>query len=145
MSNTTKWRALDHCDDVRNVQSDAAAIQDGGQSVSEQQISNEWIIIKDSEGVDVTSTDTQAAVSLQVGIQAAIEAIINISIGSGDESEGVTQDLRQIARTRQVNHQKTIIEQSQNVEISTVNTDVIVNIQLLIQVLVAIVVSLDIL
>lgn len=145
MSNTTKWRALDHCDDVTTIQSDADAIQDGGQSVSEQQISNEWIIIKDSEGVDVTSTDTQAAVSLQLGIQAAIEAIINISIGSGNESDGVTQDLRQIARTRQVNHQKTIIEQSQNVEISTVNTDVIVNIQLLIQVLVAIVVSLDIL
>ncbi|MBY7142199.1 spore coat protein [Virgibacillus sp. NKC19-3] len=142
MTKLKEWRALDHCDDVED---NAPADQEGEQTVSTEQVSDEWIIIKDSEGVDVVTTDTKAAVSLQLGIQAAIAAVISISIADADQADRITQDLNQISRTRQSNRQKTIVEKSKNVEITTTDTDIAVNIQLLIQVLVAIVVSLDIL
>lgn len=143
MTKVKEWRALDHCDDVED--DNATVDPEGEQSVSSKQVSDEWIIIKDSEGVDVITTDTQAAVSLQIGIQAAIAAVISITIGDTDNSDHVLQDLNQIIKTKQSNRQKTIIEQSKNVEITTTDTDIAVNIQLLIQVLVAIVVSLDVL
>ncbi|WP_010529276.1 spore coat protein [Lentibacillus jeotgali] len=140
----TKWRALDHCDETRD-QNDAEVMQDADQAFSNKQISDEWIIIKDSQDIDVTTTDRQAAVSLQLGIEAAIAAVINISIGDGTQSDSVSQSIKQMVNTRQGNHQKTIVEQSRDVEITTRDTDVAVNIQLLFQILAAIVVSLDIL
>ncbi|GAB3064528.1 spore coat protein [Virgibacillus ainsalahensis] len=143
MTKFKEWRALDHCDD--NEQSDADVNQDGEQSVISQQESDEWIIIKDSEDIDVITTDRQAAVSLQVGIQAAIAAVISITIADGNRADQIVQDLRQVTNTRQSNRQKTIIEQSKDVEITTIDTDIAINIQLLLQVLVAIVLSLDVL
>ncbi len=107
MSHTTetkRWRALDHCHDHQNEPNDATANQEAEQVASNQQVSNEWIIIKDSENIDVTTTDRQAAISLQLGIEAAIAAVINIAIGDG-ESKGITQDIKQVIGTRQANHQ----------------------------------------
>ncbi|TFJ91331.1 spore coat protein [Lentibacillus salicampi] len=143
MSYMTKWRALDHCDDHTRDE-EATVEQEADQSTSNQQVSDEWIIIKDSENVDVTTTDRQAAVSLQLGIEAAITAVIRIAIADGAQSEGVTQDFRQVINTRQSNRQKTIVEQSKDIEITTTDTDVAVNIQLLFQILAAIVVALDV-
>lgn len=140
----SKWRALDHCDGSSD-RDDANVVQDADQVVSNQQISDEWIIIKDSQNIDVTTTDRQAAVSLQLGVEAAIAAVINISIGNSSQSDSITQGIRQMVNTRQGNRQKTIVEQSRDIEITTRDTDVAVNIQLLFQILAAIVASLDIL
>ncbi|MGM0845374.1 MAG: spore coat protein [Bacillota bacterium] len=138
-----KWRALDHhCDDKG---SGADAQQEADQYVKSEQKSYEWIIIKDSEGVDVQTTDTQAAVSLQLGIQAAIAAVISITIGDSDQGKAVAQDIKQFIKTRQSNKQKTIIENSKKVTVVTTDTDLAVNIQALLQILVAIVVKLDVL
>lgn len=139
MSNR-EWRALDQC----NLES-SSATQDGDQvSVSVQQ-SFEIIIVKNSEGVDVHTTDTQAAVSLQLGIQAAIAAVIIATIGDTDQSRAVVQDIKQFSRIRQRNVQRTIIEGSRNVSVTTTDTDLAVNIQALLQILIAIIVKLDIL
>ncbi|MFD1848468.1 spore coat protein [Oceanobacillus bengalensis] len=143
MSKLKEWRALDHCDD--NDNNDATVVQEADQAITTQQISDEWIIIKDSEGVDITTTDTQGAVSLQIGIQVAIAIVLQITIADSDRAEEVAQDFKQILSTRQSNRQKTIVEKSRNIEINTNDTDIAINIQLLIQVLVAIVLSLDIL
>jgi len=140
---TKEWRALDHCDDDNN--SDATVTEEADQVTETVQSSEEWIIIKDSEDVDVTTTDTQAAVSLQVGIQVAIAVVINIAIADTNRAEQVMQDFKQMAKTKQSNRQKTIVEKSKDVEIVTTDTDIAINIQLLIQILVAIVISLDIL
>ncbi|RYG74247.1 spore coat protein [Lentibacillus lipolyticus] len=140
----TKWRALDYCKNNINDQNNADTTQDADQAVSNQQISDEWIIIKDSENIDVTTTDRQAAVSLQLGIEAAIAAVISIAIG-GSASQGISQDINQMIGTRQGNRQKTIVEQSSDIQITTTDTDIAVNIQLLFQVLATIVASLDIL
>lgn len=139
-----KWRALDHCDDD-NHNNDTDVDQENAQINKTKQLSYEWIIVKDSEGVDVTTTDTQVALSLQLAIQAAIVAVISITIGDSDEGNNVAQDLKQFMKTKQVNKQKTIIEGSRNVKVKTTDTDVAVNIQALLQILVAIVAKLDVL
>ncbi|XQY93822.1 spore coat protein [Metabacillus sp. HB246100] len=43
-------------------------------------MSSEAIIIRDSCEIEVSSTDTQVAVSLQVAIQAAIVLVINLTM-----------------------------------------------------------------
>jgi spore coat protein X len=143
MSKTKEWRALDHCDVSKGK--DDTELQGGEQQLTTQQESFEWIIIKDSEDINVTTTDTQAAVSLEVGIQAAIAVVLRIALGSSAQADGVIQDLNQITRNRQSNRQKTIVEKSKDVDITTQDTDIAINLQLLIQILLAIIVSLDVL
>lgn len=139
-----KWKALDHCDD-HETNNDTDVMQEGDQFVASKQQSSEWIVVKDSEGVEVQTTDTQVAVSLQLGIQAAIAAVISVSIGDTDQGKAVAQDIKQFIKTKQRNVQKTIIEGSKNVSVTTTDTDLAVNIQALLQILVAIVVKLDVL
>ena len=135
------WRALDHFD-CRN--DDADVTQEADQITSTTQQSFEWIIIKDSEDVNVHTTDTQVALSLQAAIQAAIAVVISISVGSDEAGKGVVQDLKQFFKSKQRNTQKTIIKGSKCVEVTTTDTQVAINIQALIQILVAIVARLDI-
>ncbi|MET0960116.1 MAG: spore coat protein, partial [Psychrobacillus psychrotolerans] len=138
-----KWRALDHCDDPSSNDKDVE--QDGKQVVSTKQQSYERIIVKDSEGVEIQTTDTQAAISLQLGIQAAIAAVISVTIGDSDQGRAVTQELNQFIKTKQRNVQTTIVEGSRNISVTTTDTDLAVNIQAMLQILVAIVAKLDIL
>lgn len=141
MSNT-QWRALDHCGCNDN---NADVVQGPEQVASTTQQSYEWIVVKDSEGVTVTTTDTQAAVSLQVAIQAAIAIVISIAVGTTEAGKSVVQDLNQFFKTKQRNTQKTIIQGSRDVNVTTTDTQVAVNIQALVQILVAIVAKLDVL
>jgi spore coat protein X len=146
MSEDKKWRALDHCEKGKDKCDDGETVlQEGEQYMKTEQQSFEWIIIKDSEGVDVHTTDTQAAVSLQLGLQAAIAAVISITIGDTDRGNAVVQDLKQVMKNKQRNTQKTIIESSKHVKVTTTDTDVAVNIQALLQILIAVVVKLDVL
>ncbi|MBT2693819.1 spore coat protein [Bacillus sp. ISL-55] len=143
MSNEKKWRALDHCDTGKGKEADVA--QEADQKLITKQQSFEWIIIKDSECIDVHTTDTQAAISLQLGLQAAIAAVISIAIGDSDKSKAVVNEIKQVIKTKQRNTQKTIIEGSKHVEVKTTDTDIAVNIQALLQILVTLVAKLDIL
>lgn len=140
MENREKWRAMDYCDN--NSADDPQAAE---QDVEMEQKSFEVIIVRDSEGVDVNTTDTQVAVSLQLGIQAAIAAVIIATIGDSDQGRSVIQDIKQFTRSKQHNTQRTIIEGSKNVTVTTTDTDVAVNIQVLLQILVAVIAKLDIL
>lgn len=138
------WRALDHCDD-NGSNNHADVEQFGEQFVSNKQQSFEWIIVKDSEDIEVQTTDTQAALSLQLGIQAAIAAVLSVTIGDTDQGKAVAQDMKQFIKTKQRNVQKTIIEGSRNITVTTTDTDLAVNIQALLQILVTLVAKLDIL
>ena len=144
MTNKEKWRALDNCN-TNNKNDDADVAQVGEQDTRIEQKSFEVIIVRDSEGVDVNTTDTQVAVSLQLGTQAAIVAVLVATLGDSDQTRGVVQDLKQFTKTKQRNAQKTIIEGSRNVTVTTTDTDVAVNIQALFQILLAIIAKLDIL
>ncbi|WNS78105.1 spore coat protein [Domibacillus sp. DTU_2020_1001157_1_SI_ALB_TIR_016] len=124
---------------------DAVVVQEGIQKSVIEQESDELVWIKNSCNVEVQSTDTQAAVSLQVGLQLAIALVVSITIGDSDEGESVAQELFQQFDAEQTNKQKILVENSKDVKITTTDTDLAVNIQALLQVLVALVVKLDVL
>ncbi|WP_050183413.1 spore coat protein [Domibacillus robiginosus] len=128
-----------------NRNNDEEVAQDGVQKSIIEQESDELVWIKDSCNVDVQSTDTQAAVSLQVGLQLAIALVISITIGDSDEGQSVAQELFQQFDAEQTNKQKIFVENSKDVKITTTDTDLSVNIQALLQVLVALVIKLDVL
>ena len=115
------------------------------QSNSEAQISEELIYIKDSCNVNVTSTDVKAALSLQAALQAAIAVIVSISIADSSRADRITQELIQSSRIKQVTRQKTIVENSRDIEITTTDAQIALNIQLLLQLLLALIVELDVL
>ena len=109
------------------------------------QLSEEHIIIKGSCDVNVSTTDTKAAVSLQAALQAIIAIIISISVADSAKADRITQELLQTAKIKQVTYQKTIIENSKNIDVTTTDTQIAVNIQLLLQILIALVARLEIL
>lgn len=140
------WSALDSSSKHPMCNNNDDVVEQGAAQVSKTvQKSHEWIIIKDSCDVEVRSTDTQAAVNLQAALQVAVALVISISIADSTQAEAVTQDLLQKIKVKQVNHQRTLIENSRCVQVITTDTDVAVNIQVLLQVLLALVARLDVL
>ena len=119
--------------------------QEAVQINSEVQISEELIFIKDSCNVNVVSTDVKAALSLQAALQAAIAVIVSISIADGERANQITQELIQSSRIKQVTRQKTIVENSRDIEIKTTDAQIALNIQLLLQLLLALIVELEVL
>jgi spore coat protein X len=143
-----RWSALDpssrhplsaFCNEEHAVEQEAA------QRSSDYQLSEELIFIKDSCNVEINSTDVKAALSLQSALQAAIAVIISISIADSERAESITQELMQSSRITQITRQKTIVENSRDVDIRTTDAQVATNIQLLLQLLLALVVELEIL
>ncbi|WP_121660789.1 spore coat protein [Metabacillus litoralis] len=133
--------------DVNNffVEDDKTGSQGSNQINETEQISSEAIIIRDSCEIEVSSTDTQVAASLQVAIQAAIALVVNLTIADSDQAEKITHQLLQEADIKQLNKQNLVIKNSRNVNITTTDTDVAVSLQALLQVLVALVADIDIL
>jgi len=130
---------------VRNFGDDDATVSQVANQVSEtEQFSSETIIVKDSCDIDIHSTDTQVAVSLQVALQVAIALVINLTIADSARAEQVTQQLLQEADIRQTNKQKLVIENSKDVKVTTTDTDVAISLQVLLQILIALVVNIDI-
>ncbi|MCQ6287262.1 spore coat protein [Bacillus cereus] len=109
------------------------------------QISEEYIEIVDSADVQVITTDTKAALSIQAALQAAIVVVVSISIADSEKSDKITQELFQKSSIKQINRQKTFIKNSRNVTVTTTDTDIAVNIQILLQILLALLVKLNIL
>lgn len=109
------------------------------------QLSEEYIIIKDSCEVSVTTTDTKAALSLQASLQAVIALVISISIADSEKAEKITQDLLQTTKIKQITYQKLVIDNSRGVNVTTTDTQVAVNIQILLQILLALLAKLNIL
>ena len=68
-----------------------------------------------------------------------------MSIADGFRADRITQELFQSSRIKQVTRQKTIVENSRDIEVRTIDSQVATNIQLLTQVLLALIVELDIL
>ena len=124
---------------------DAEVVQEADQVSLIDQESDELIWIKDSCDIKVHTTDTQAAIAIQVAIQVAIAVVVRITIGDTAQNDGVLQDLLQLSDIEQTNKQKIFIENSKDITITTTDTDVALNIQLLLQILVAIIVLIDIL
>jgi len=129
----------------RNHSPEEDVLQAADQFSQIDQESDELIFIKNSYNCCVESTDTQAAVSLQVGLQLAIALVLRITIFDSNEGEAVAEELLQAFTSQQSNTQKIIIENSKDVKVTTTDTDLSVNIQALLQVLLALVATLDVL
>jgi spore coat protein X len=130
-----KWRALDHCEFGTNG---AVIDQDPNAVSSVDQGSFEWIIVKDSEGVKVDTTDTQIVTQVQTAIQTAT-AIITATLVGNVQGRVIAEELNAILKTNQRNSQKTVIEGSKNVRVSTADTDVATHTQTAIQALTSII------
>ncbi|AOZ87645.1 spore coat protein [Bacillus xiamenensis] len=124
---------------------DENVLQSGEQASQNKQISEEVIIIRDSCDINVSSVDAQVAVSVQTAVQLALVAIINLSIADNDLADQIAQDLVQLTTTKQANRQKLVIENSRDVVVSTVDADVAVAVQTLVQVLAALIIAIGIL
>ncbi|WP_245729023.1 spore coat protein [Thalassobacillus cyri] len=119
--------------------------EDADQIIKSVQQSYEAIVVRDSSDVEVTTTDTQAAVNLQVALQAAIALVLSISIADSSKADRIAQELTAKIKSSQVNRQQTYIENSRGVRVSTTDTDLAVNAQVLLQILLVLVARLDIL
>jgi|SRR5690625_1410305 len=141
-----RWNALDPDSEhsIRSCHSNDP-INEAIQEAEIDQSSNEVIIIRDSCDISVETTDTQIAASLQAALQVAIAVVINITIADSSRAETVTQELLEKSQIRQSNRQKIVIVNSRSIDVATMDTDIAVSLQLLLQILVALVVQLDIL
>lgn len=138
-----KWSALDPTDEHHLA--DGTVVQDQNATLGSKQQSIESIVVKDSCDINVSSTDTQAAVNVQAALQIAVAIVISISIADSSQADAVTQDLFAQLQSSQMNTQHVYIENSRGVTITTTDTDIAVNIQILLQILIALVVRLDVL
>jgi len=124
---------------------DATVAQDADQYSFMDQESAELIWVKESCNINVNTTDTQVGVTLQAALQLAIALVIRITIGDSDRSDAVAQELVQYSNMDQVNKQKIYIYNTKDATVTTTDTDLAINIQVLLQVLIAIIVLIDIL
>ncbi|GAB4075116.1 hypothetical protein GCM10028778_26190 [Barrientosiimonas marina] len=109
------------------------------------QESAEMIWVKESCNIRVDSTDTQIGVSLQASLQLAIAVVLNIAIADSGQSEAISQELFQNFDAEQVNKQKIYIYNTKDAVVTTRDTDLAINIQVMLQLLVALVAMVDIL
>jgi len=145
LATNTTWSALDPQQAHPCATTLGGVSQGATESARTEQLNDEHILIKDSCEITVTTVDTQAAVNLQVAIQLAIALVLSIAIADGNEANNIAQDLLERIRTRQSIKQRTVIENSRNVTVTATATEASVNIQVLLQVLLALIAKLEIL
>jgi len=144
MSSRKNYKNKHDVERDEDKQRNAEIAQDADQFTSEFQDSDELIIINDSCNISVETTETKAAVSLQIALQLAIALVIKITIADSDDSDSVVQDLLQHFDSEQKSVQKIHIDNSKDISIKTTDTDIAVNIQVMLEALLAIVARLDI-
>jgi len=141
-----RWNALDPDSEhsIRSCNSNDPT-EEAVQEAEIDQSSHEVIIIRDSCDINVETTDTQIAASLQAALQVAIAVVVNITIADSSRAETVTQELLENSQLRQTNRQKIVIVNSRQIDVATIDTDIAISLQLLLQILITLVVQLDIL
>lgn len=144
--NEHRWNALDpNSEHFIGSCNSSDPTNEAIQEAEIDQSSNEVIIIRDSCDINVETSDTQVAASLQAALQVAIAVVINITIADSQRAETVTQELLEKSQIRQSNRQKIVIVNSRQIDVATTDTDIAISLQLLLQILVALVVQLGIL
>ncbi|RYG74322.1 spore coat protein [Lentibacillus lipolyticus] len=124
---------------------DATVSQDGDQYAFMDQESAEMIWVKESCDITVDSRDTQVGVSLQASLQLAVALVLNVAIADSAKSKAIAQDLVQQFNTDQINKQKIFIYNTKDATVTTRDTDLAINIQVLLQLLITLVVMIDVL
>lgn len=130
---------------ISEGESNVDSVQQEGQQISTTlQEESDYVVIRDSQNVTVTTTDTQASINLQAALQLAITLILSIAIGTSEQAESVSQDLLQRVQVTQETHLKMLISNSSDVTVDVTDTQAAANVQVLLQVLLALVAKLEI-
>lgn len=138
---SNKWSALDSSSHPIFGDDNQLAAQ----KAETLQYSEESILIYDSADVEINTTSTKVGLSIQAALQAAIVLILTITLGSSAQADKVAQELFQKSSIKQINRQRTIVKNSRNVKVTTTDTDIAANVEILIQLLVALLIKLEIL
>ncbi|MED4278595.1 carboxypeptidase regulatory-like domain-containing protein, partial [Priestia megaterium] len=99
--------------------------------------------IKNSHNIKIQLSDNQSANSLQLSLHLAIALILNIISDTTDSDDLVIQESIQQSIIK-ADKQSIVIENSRDITIITNDTDLTANIQILLQILVAILIQIDI-
>lgn len=113
--------------------------QEGRQMSKETQKIEELVVVKDSCDVTVVITDKQFALSLQAALQAAIVVIFQVYLKRNEQAEEISRELFQLAKIKQITKQKFFVSHSKNVYIESTDQQAAANIQILVQLLLAVV------
>ena len=118
--------------------------QEAKQISKETQKIEELVVVRDSCDVTVVITDKQFALSIQAALQAAIVVILQIHFGCTDKATDISQELFQLSKIKQITKQKFFVSHSKNVYIESTDQQAAANVQILVQLLLAIVAKLGI-
>ncbi|GMA57463.1 spore coat protein X [Alicyclobacillus sacchari] len=102
------------------------------------------IIVKDSENVEIASHDLQAALSLQAALELALAIVLSVSVADGNAASQVRDDLLARICTAQRIRRVIRVDNAYAVRVQVVATELAVQLQLLLQVLAAIVAKLEV-
>ncbi|GLV14281.1 hypothetical protein Heshes_19650 [Alicyclobacillus hesperidum] len=102
------------------------------------------IIVKDSANVEINSHDLQAALSLQAALELALAIVLSVSVADGNAASQVTEDLLARICTAQRIRRVIRVDNAYAVRVQVVATELAVQLQLLLQVLAAIVAKLEV-
>ncbi|MBS4219534.1 spore coat protein [Bacillus sp. FJAT-49711] len=117
------WKALEETKHPCNPRGGEPILNKAGLVSKTEQSSSETIEILDSCDITVSTTDLQAAVSLQ----SAIAIVVNFFIADSALAEKVTQGLFERAQIMQTNQQRLVIVNSRSVDVTTVDTGVVIS------------------
>jgi spore coat protein X len=144
-SSSSSSSSSKHRDGPQVTMSDAGMVQENAQFNMDVQESDELIIIKESCGIKVNTTENEVALSLQLALQLALTIVVKIAIGTSDNAESITQELVQHFNSDQKIVKKIHIENSKDTTITVDVNEIAVNIQAMLQILLALVAKLEVL
>ncbi|WP_206919611.1 spore coat protein [Alicyclobacillus suci] len=101
------------------------------------------VIVRDSCDVEIVNQDLTAALNLQLTLQLALATILSLTVGENTANsivEDIVSQLSDIQRTRKVIH----VENSQSVRVQLSSTEISFNIQVLLQLLLAIIAQVEV-
>ena len=111
------------------------------QLTRQSQNENLWIV--NSSDVLVVTAQIQAAISVQIAIQLAIALVLSIIIADEAESKSIYEELIQLTATSQSMRQQTGIVDSHDILVINVDLEASAQIQILLQILLALVVEFE--
>lgn len=123
--------------------SDSQVSETAGQYSLTNQTQSENLIIVNSSDVAVITAQIQAAVSVQVAIQFALAFVLSIVIADDAQSKEIYQELMQLTATNQSMRQQTGIVDSHDILVVNVDLEASIQIQILLQILLALVVEFE--
>lgn len=114
------------------------------QTEYDEQASYITIVVQDSAEVEILNSDFQAALSLQATLQLALAIILSVVIADEGTYNRVVNDI--VTRIQEVQILRRVIkvENSYNVRVQVVATELAFNLQLLLQLMVSILAKLEV-